>query len=243
MYEHVDAYFEHFHSLSTNAFLHRATFVKSLSQGKVSQVVLLAVCTTASRYINQGGEASVHRDGSELAANWFREATFLLHDSGQICFDNTVAALILARHAIQAGRYGQAWNLIAIANRQAVALGLHNETPHRHGVTQNAPPTEMSWIEAEIRRRVMWACYCCDRIMSTGIREFTLCPSEAINLPLPAESSHFNLDIPTRTPFPVLDLNMTAAIPPDTLPDSHIDTVGLMGHHVRLVALRYAILK
>ncbi|KAJ5716438.1 hypothetical protein N7493_008349 [Penicillium malachiteum] len=149
---HLEAFLKYVAPAQANSFLHRATLMQQALHGRAPRALLLSICAISSRFLSS---ESTETEGSAEAHVWSCEATALLALEGKICWENVVAALVLARHAIASGVYDKAWTLSAMASRQALALGLHRESPG------------LSWTIREQRRRLMWACFGLDCMMST----------------------------------------------------------------------------
>lgn len=58
----------------------------------------------------------------------------------------------------------------------------------------------MSSTEQETRRRLFWACYCLDRMMSAGSPELVVFRSEHIRLQLPCDEHQYLFGIQCWTP-------------------------------------------
>jgi hypothetical protein len=143
--------------------------------------------------------------------------------------ENITAALILAKHDIYSGRFSQAFVLAALATRMALALSLHREMPAE---------ADISRVERETRRRLMYSCYSLDRTMSTGVPEFLSVPAHLLHIRLPCAEQKFNLGIESDTPTP--NLEDPGA---DDFARARLDEVGMFGQHVRLLSIRANILR
>lgn len=160
------------------------------------------------------------------------QAMCALITSTEKCLDNVLIALLLARHCIHSGIHGHTWNLVALANRQATGIGLHREDAEG---TSHADQKE-----SEMRRRVWWACYTLDRMMATGLPEFTLCPPHRIKVALPCQdgvwATHGKGGEGKKVVPKIQEVEL------DTTWEDFVD-VGVMGHFVRLVGIRYVIIR
>lgn len=77
----------------------------------------------------------------------------------------------------------------------AFALQLHKDLdydPMRPGV-------QLSFVDREIRRRTMWACFLMDRFNSSGTERPTFIKEETLKIPLPVKEKNFQLDMPAPT--------------------------------------------
>lgn len=79
----------------------------------------------------------------------------------------------------------------------AFALQLHKDLeydPSRRGIK-----TQLSFVDREIRRRIMWACFLMDRFNSSGSDRPMFIKEESIRIQLPVKESYFQLDMPAET--------------------------------------------
>lgn len=190
--------------------------------------MLFGLCALVRRFV-LGGDSAKEPEGDAQARLWSQTATTRLLLSNKISVDNVITAILLAKHAVYSGNYSQAFSLTAIANRQAVALGLHKELP----VSDSTP-----WTEREARRRVMFSCYCLDRMTASGQQELTSCPAESIQIQSPCEEYNFQLAVSTAAE--VADLEGLDGVFGE-LRSQH--QIGIMGHYVRMVGMRYVTLR
>ncbi|CAK7206063.1 hypothetical protein SEUCBS139899_008846 [Sporothrix eucalyptigena] len=199
--------------------------------GTVNRKVLLAICAVASRFVpaddpvRGGGGPDMQPDhGQQRGPNsacraaiaaqadaWAKESKTLLVLE-DMTLDTVVSALLLARHDIHNGLFGSAWMLSSMATRAALALGLNreNHSLYRHQQNaQNAQNATMNanipFSEQETRRRLFWACYCLDRMMSTGLSDLTTLRAEHISLQLPCEEHHYLYGTSCWTTVPRLE--------------------------------------
>lgn len=194
VYPYLDAFFSYVAPYQTNTFLHRGTFMCQVRDGRASETLLLAICAITARFINRpptpAAVVSPQPPLSSTQANrWSSLATQQLMASTPVMeLHHAMAALILCKHAAYSGDYNQAFLMAALANRFALKLRLFDETKWTEGKNS---ATELRWVDREQRRRVMFACYCVDRMTATGMRELTFCPAESIKLQLPCEDYNF----------------------------------------------------
>ena len=226
--QHIDAYFTYVQPYNTNALFHRSTLLADLAANRLNPVLILALCTITERYFHLD---SPYPQGSPRAEVWLQQAMSALIISTEKCLDNVLIALLLARHCIHSGIHGSTWNLVALANRQATGIGLHRE---------DAPGSSRSGDrDSETRRRAWWACYALDRMMATGLPEFTLCPPHRIRVGLPCRDEIWANDSASKGKVVVPKIQEVEL---DATAEDFVD-VGLMGHSVRLVGIRYAIIR
>lgn len=91
----------------------------------------------------------------------------------------------------------------------AIALQLHKDLGSDSRQPQN---TQLSFIDREIRRRTMWACFLMDRFTSSGVDRPIFIKEEWLQIQLPIKEKLFQLDMPGPTedlqghvPHPVPD--------------------------------------
>lgn len=106
--------------------------------------------------------------------------------------------LILGLHEFGTCHGGRSWALGGQAIRMAFALQLHKDLErdplnHKNGTSQ------LSFIDREIRRRVMWSCFIMDRFNSSGTDRPIFVREETIKIPLPVKEKYFQLDMPVHT--------------------------------------------
>ncbi|GMK59396.1 hypothetical protein CspeluHIS016_0800020 [Cutaneotrichosporon spelunceum] len=230
---HVEAFFAHVYPVQGNAVVHRGTFMRDVAEGTSSHKVVLAICAVASRFVDAigtpgGGSQYTMLTGSPEANRWAAEAKADIINS-DMSIENITAALILAKHDIYSGRFSQAFVLAALATRMSLALSLHREMPAEADVPR---------AERETRRRLMYACYSLDRIMSTGVPEFLSVPAHLLHIRLPCAEQKFNLNMESDTPIPNLEDPGV-----DDFAPAMLDEVGMFGQHVRLLSIRANILR
>jgi hypothetical protein len=79
----------------------------------------------------------------------------------------------------------------------AFALQLHKDLDHDPQKRNDNTP--LSFIDREIRRRTMWACFLMDRLNSSGTDRPTFINQDQMKIPLPIKEKYFQLDIPGPT--------------------------------------------
>ena len=105
--------------------------------------------------------------------------------------------LILGLHEFGTCHGGRSWALGGQAIRMAFALQLHKDLEYDPLCrTRKAP---LSFIDREIRRRIMWACFLMDRFNSSGSDRPMFIKEESIRIPLPVREKYFQLDMPVQT--------------------------------------------
>lgn len=79
----------------------------------------------------------------------------------------------------------------------AFALQLHKDL--EHDPLRMTGKTQLSFIDREIRRRTMWACFLMDRFNSSGTDRPTFIREETLKIPLPIREKNFQYDMPGPT--------------------------------------------
>lgn len=177
---YVDSFFEHVAPYQANGFLHRGMLKQQIRDGCASETLLLAICAITAPFL------SFQQPATLQANHWAQLSMQRLYSSSEITLKHAVSALILCKHASYSGAFNQAFMLASLANRYALKLRLFDET--RWTKKDNS---DVSWVEAEQRRRIMFSCYCVDRMTATGMRELTFCPAERMKIQLPCEDYNY----------------------------------------------------
>jgi hypothetical protein len=155
---HIRAYFTYVYPVQGNAFIHQATLLRQVAQHRVPRKLLLALCAVSNRFLppatpSTSSQSTVRRDVLQ-ALEWAKESKTLCIVDEEITTETVAAALLLAKHDVYMAKYSSAWMMSSVANRAAMALGLHKEVV-----------ADMPWTEREARRRLFWGCYCLDRMV------------------------------------------------------------------------------
>ncbi|KAG5925350.1 hypothetical protein E4U42_004385 [Claviceps africana] len=79
----------------------------------------------------------------------------------------------------------------------AFALQLHKDV--KDDTSSCGKKSPLSFVDREIRRRIMWACFLIDRFHSSGSDRPMFIKEESIQIQLPVKESYFQLDIPAET--------------------------------------------
>jgi hypothetical protein len=116
----------------------------------------------------------------------------------------------------------------------AFALQLHKDLEYdplcRKGKNR------LSFIDREIRRRIMWSCFLMDRFNSSGTDRPMFIKEEAIDIPLPVKERYFQLDMPALT-----ETLSGRVLQPTSPDDGHLtnarENMGVAAYMVRSIAL------
>ena len=157
--------------------------------------------------------------------------TALMADSNRFSITMLAATLCIIQHELNSGRTGSAWMFAAIAARMVLAMGLNLEPSG----------TDLSWIEREQWRRLMWATYCADSFCTSGWPEYSLLSSVEVRVYLPSDEMSFLLgvEVPGQLLTDVLD-----AAEVEGAPDLHQKASGnLLTRWIWLTKLRNDLLK
>jgi hypothetical protein len=91
---------------------------------------------------------------------------------------------------------GRSWALGGQAIRMAFALQLHKDL--EYDPSKRGAKVALSFVDREIRRRIMWACFLMDRFNSSGSDRPMFIKEESIKIQLPVKESYFQLDMPAQ---------------------------------------------
>lgn len=104
--------------------------------------------------------------------------------------------LILGLHEFGTCQGGRSWALGGMAVRMSYALQLHRDLEHDN--TKPGSPA-LSFVDREIRRRIMWACFLMDRFNSSGTERPSIIRDHTLRIQLPIKEKNFQLNIPGPT--------------------------------------------
>lgn len=117
----------------------------------------------------------------------------------------------------------------------AFALQLHKDLEY-DPMGRNGQKTELSFIDREIRRRIMWACFLMDRFNSSGTDRPMFIREETIQIPLPIRERYFQLDMPA--PTETLDGRVLhPAVLDDGQPADALQNMGVAAFMIRAIAI------
>ncbi|CZR54351.1 related to nitrate assimilation regulatory protein nirA [Phialocephala subalpina] len=231
--EHLsEVFFENVYG-QTYHLLHKPSFMRKLKAGTVPPVLILAVSAVSARF-------STHPKLNTTPAflrgeEWACEARKIVtnrYDWPNITI--LTCLLILGLHEFGTCQGGRSWAFGGHAVRMAYALQLHRDLDYdplkRNGTA------ELSFIDREIRRRTMWACFLMDRFMSAGVDRPTFIKEETIKVQLPIREKYFQLDMPGPTE------NLKGEVPHPLSPGAGQlsdarDNMGVAAFMVRSIAL------
>ncbi|KAL3423615.1 zinc finger transcription factor 1 [Phlyctema vagabunda] len=231
--EHLsEIFFENVYG-QTYHVLHKPSFMRKLKAGTLPPVLVLAVCAISARFSTHPkiNSTPAFLRGEEWASE-AREIVTRRYDWPNITI--LTCLLILGLHEFGTCQGGRSWALGGQAIRMAYALQLHRDLDYdplkRNGTA------ELSFIDREIRRRTMWACFLMDRFNSSGTDRPTFIKEESIKVQLPIKEKLFQLDMPGPTE------NLQGETPHPVSPGSGQlsnprDNMGVAAYMIRSIAL------
>ncbi|KAF4636441.1 hypothetical protein G7Y89_g1644 [Cudoniella acicularis] len=231
--EHLaEIFFEHIYG-QTYHVLHKPSFMRKLKNGTVPPVLILAVCAISARFSNHPSlNTSPNFLRGEEWASEARDIVMRRYEWPNITI--LTCLLILGLHEFGTCQGGRSWSLGGMAIRMAYALQLHRDLDYdplkRNGTA------ELSFIDREIRRRTMWACFLMDRFNSSGTDRPTFIKEDSIKVQLPIREKFFQLDMPG----PTEDLRGNVPHPPSPGEGESSDVkenMGVAAYMIRSIAL------
>ncbi|KAH8910015.1 hypothetical protein BR93DRAFT_447332 [Coniochaeta sp. PMI_546] len=194
--EHLaEVFFENLYGQAYH-ILHKPSYMRKLRAGALPPVLVLSVCAVSARFSNHpklNSQPNFLR-GEEWAAA-ARDIITKRYEWPNITI--LTCLLILGLHEFGTCHGGRSWSLGGQAIRMAFALQLHKDLdydPLRMGGR-----AQLSFVDREIRRRTMWACFLMDRFNSSGTDRPTFIREETLKIPLPIKEKNFQLDMPGPT--------------------------------------------
>ncbi|RAL59468.1 hypothetical protein DID88_006584 [Monilinia fructigena] len=199
--EHLaEVFFESIYG-QTYHLLHKPSFMMKLKDEALPPVLVLSVCACAARFsdhVELDTEPAFLR-GEEWAAE-ARAIVLNRYDWPNLTI--LTCLLILAFHEFGTCQGGRSWSLAGQAIRMAQALQLHKDLDHdpeKRNPDDSGNFPKLSFIDREIRRRTMWACFLMDRFESSGTGRPTVIKEEDLEIQLPIKEHMFLFDIPGQT--------------------------------------------
>ncbi|KIX10585.1 uncharacterized protein Z518_01669 [Rhinocladiella mackenziei CBS 650.93] len=211
----IEDFFHHIHPVGHFAFLHKASLIQGYSTGQTDPEFVFALCGLTYGILSPVPEMQ------EQAVAWIEKAeSTVLKSLGHPSIFKIQSMLLIIDYRIYFRDRSSAFMLLAIAARFA------------YGMRLNYEDHSLCFLAQESRRRVMWALYILDTKVAGGLREFTACPIETINVQLPCREEGFELDVPQSTG----SLESIAQSPSSS-------QVGLLTHYIRIMNIRDRILR
>ena len=200
--------------------------------------MVLSICAVSARFSN---DPAVHHTPCYLAGKAFAEEA-----QRQVLanFDNPnmtilISLLLLGLHEFGTMQAGKSWSFGGMATRMAYALSLHKEPEDvfPKGSLTDPPgetnPPHYSFMNKELRRRVMWACFTMDRFNSSGTQRLGMIIESDIEIRLPMIDRDVDLGHEKITE----QLNGTIrSMDPEALTSAK-DNMGVAAYMIRVIAL------
>ena len=232
--EHLaEVFFEYVYGQSY-FLLHKGRYMVDLKAGNVPPYLNLAVCAVSARFSTH---PKLQTDPPFLRGEqWSKpsqEIALSVFDTPNI---NTLIVLVLlCLHGFGCCQGGRAWMLSGMAHRMSYALRLHKDPEYDGLGTEKG--NKLSFVDREVRRRAMWACFCLDRFTSSGTERPMFAGERYMQLTLPVRESMFRNEIPG----PTEGLNPPETPVPGAIQDG-VSTdaksnMGISAYVIRVIAL------
>ncbi|KAJ8126012.1 hypothetical protein O1611_g7626 [Lasiodiplodia mahajangana] len=176
--------------------LHKPSYIRKLKAGTLPPVLVLSVCAVSARFSTHPKFTMTTNflRGEEWAAP-ARDIVVRRYEWPNITI--LTCLLLLGLHEFGTCHGGRSWSLGGQATRMAYALQLHKDL--EYDPMRPNPSSQLSFIDREIRRRTMWACFLMDRFNSSGTDRPMFVKEETIRIQLPIKEKLFQLDMPGPT--------------------------------------------
>ncbi|TLD05422.1 uncharacterized protein PgNI_10011 [Pyricularia grisea] len=211
--------------------LHRPSYMRKLRAGTLPPVLILSVCAVSARFSTHPKlNTNPNFLRGEEWASHARDIVMRRYEWPNITI--LTCLLILGLHEFGTCHGGRSWALGGQAIRMAFALQLHKDLEY----DPHSGRAQLSFIDREIRRRTMWACFLMDRFNSSGTERPTFIKEDTVKIPLPVKEKYFQLDIPGATE----DLNGPTLNPMDMDEDQASqfkENMGVAAYMVRSIAI------
>ncbi|KAI1116987.1 fungal-specific transcription factor [Nemania sp. NC0429] len=213
--------------------LHKPSYIRKLKAGTLPPVLVLSVCAISARFSTHPKFIMTNNflRGEEWAAP-ARDIVIRRYEWPNITI--LTCLLLLGLHEFGTCHGGRSWSLGGQATRMAYALQLHKDL--EYDPMRPEPSSQLSFIDREIRRRTMWACFLMDRFNSSGTDRPMFIKEETIRIQLPIKEKLFQLDMPGPTED--LQGRVPHPVPSNEgqLSDAK-DNMGVAAYMIRAIAL------
>lgn len=225
---------------TTCVFLHHASTVADLNEGKLDPTLLKALCAsglslllTTPDVMQLDGDMPSAEPLQLLPETWMRQvqATVLSRVGRQSVADLQALILLIPFLLDETDAIGDGLVLLGLAARIALLQGLNRE----RGISASVPQGEPALVESQ--RRLIWAIYLLDRRCCGGIENLSVWSGKGVQLRLPCDDHHFRLGLPSRAPF------LYEPQPPGQALDGRDSEMWILGHTIRLMDIRDQILR
>ena len=175
--ELIETFFERIYPLPSYSFLHPHTTRERFIEGILEECLLLALCAITALHLEPSLPARDHSP----SAQWADAAEQLIwHRLESPSIPRLQALLLCINYRMETKSFQRAFMLAGLAARAATAMRLNHER------------TDLDFVSAEVRRRIVWSLKVMDSYFSIGLPEFELCAWETIYLELPCREDEFN---------------------------------------------------
>lgn len=232
--EHLaEVYFDYVYGQSY-PLLHKPSFMRRLTAGKVPPVLILAMCAISARFSTHPqlrSEPCFLR--GDTWAERAREIALKRYDAPNITI--LIVYLLLGLHEFGTCQGGRSWMFGGMAQRMAYALQLHKENEFDPSASE-PDRKPLSATDREIRRRTMWSCFLMDRFNSSGTDRPLFVHEQYIEVQLPVKEHLYVHEI--HAPTENLEGNVPNPVPPDSGQLSNPrDNMGVSAYTIRLVCI------
>lgn len=246
----LNAYFNNIHPIRVFAFEHKPSFMRMLDEGQLTdssdQALLHIMCALGARFYALEHSESLGNLSKDLiqsaGCQWAKVAEEIFFaDYSTISITKLKVLILLHDHEARTGNYAGSFLLTGLVIRMAHALQLNNEvSPDILCKEIGASPNEVSVRES--RRRMMWACYMIDVWAGSGVDHLTLLNERDLKIQLPCNERQFSLQIACVTERLEKD-EVLDFIPPEDIPKSPSDSLGMAAYYVRIVNIWRRVLR
>ncbi|KFY31132.1 hypothetical protein V493_01369, partial [Pseudogymnoascus sp. VKM F-4281 (FW-2241)] len=213
--------------------LHKPSFMRKLKADTLPPVLILAVCAVSARFSTH---PKVNSQPAFLRGeSWAAEARNIVlkrYEWPNITI--LTCLLLLGLHEFGTCYGGRSWALGGMAIRMAYALQLHRDL--EHDPCKPHSRVRLSFVDREIRRRTMWACFLMDRFNSSGTDRPMFIKEESIMVQLPIKEDLFQLDMEGPTEDMKGDVPFPSAGGEGELSNAR-DNMGVAAFTIRAIAL------
>ncbi|KAK2931629.1 hypothetical protein FoTM2_009145 [Fusarium oxysporum f. sp. vasinfectum] len=178
--------------------LHKPSYMRKLKNGTLPPVLVLTVCAVAARFTSNPLVSSSGPEflrGEEWASH-ARDICTRRYEWPNLTI--LTCLLILGLHEFGTCQGDRSWALGGQAIRMAFALQLHQDLEYDPS-GRNGTKTQLSFIDRETRRRIMWACFLMDRFNCSGTDRPMFIREDTIQIPLPVKEKYFQFNMPAPT--------------------------------------------
>ncbi|KAI9740704.1 MAG: hypothetical protein M1818_004669 [Claussenomyces sp. TS43310] len=211
--------------------LHKPSFMRKLKT--IPPVLILAVCAVSARLSTH---PKVNTNPAFLRGEqWASEARKIVlrrYEWPNITI--LTCLLLLGLHEFGTCYGGRSWALGGMAIRMAYALQLHKDLDH--DPCKRDGKTTLTFIDREIRRRTMWACFLMDRFNSSGTDRPMFIKEETLNLQLPIKEKFFQLEMEGPTEDLKGDVPRSSSSGEGQLSNA-TDNMGVAAYMIRAIAV------